>query len=210
MCARTRNGPAPGYIYGFEPMQLTPGFASLRRVSLIAPVLLLTFSAFGQDAAGVPNFHKVNDKVYRGAQPSTEGFQSLAKLGVKTVIDLREADGRAAAEKRTVEGIGMRYVNVPMLGMHTPNPADVAKVLAMFEDKNGGPVFVHCRRGADRTGTVVACYRISHDHWENQKALGEAKSFGMAWIQKAMQHYVMGYRPPVQNADAAAAVTGMN
>jgi uncharacterized protein (TIGR01244 family) len=170
---------------------------------MLAPVLLFVAAAFAQDPAGVPNFHKVNDKVYRGAQPSDQGFQSLAKIGVKTVVDLRQTDGRSAQEKRAVEAAGMRYVNIPMYGMETPKHADVAKVLALFEDSSAGPVFVHCKRGADRTGTVVACYRISHDRWENKKALGEAKSFGMAWIQKAMQHYIVNYRPPVQNADAA-------
>jgi uncharacterized protein (TIGR01244 family) len=205
-----RNESTAHHIYGFELMKFTPGFASSRRIALLAPVLLFTVAAFAQQPAGVPNFHVVNDHVYRGAQPSDEGFQSLAKMGVKTVIDLRQTDGRSAVEKHSVEAAGMRYVNVPMYGMTTPNSRDVAKVLALFEDKNAGPVFVHCRRGADRTGTVVACYRISHDHWENKKALGEAKSFGMAWIQKAMQHYVMSYRPPVQNADNAAANSGMN
>jgi tyrosine-protein phosphatase SIW14 len=185
-------------------MKITPGFArSSRRSVIVAPVLLFVAAAFAQDPAGVPNFHKVDDRVYRGAQPSDQGFQSLAKIGVKTVIDLRQTDGRSAQEKRAVEAAGMRYVNIPMYGMQTPKHADVAKVLALFEDSNAGPVFVHCKRGADRTGTVVACYRISHDRWENKKALGEAKSFGMAWMQKAMQHYVMNYHAPVQNADAA-------
>jgi tyrosine-protein phosphatase SIW14 len=185
-------------------MKITSGFARYsRRSAMLAPVLFFAVAAFAQDAAGVPNFHKVNDHVYRGAQPSAQGFQSLAKMGVKTVLDLRQTDGRSAEEKRAVEAAGMRYVNIPMYGMQTPNSADVAKALAMFEDKNAGTVFVHCKRGADRTGTVIACYRISHDRWDNKKALGEAKSFGMAWIQKAMQHYVMNYRPPVQNADAA-------
>jgi uncharacterized protein (TIGR01244 family) len=191
-------------------MKFTQGFRTFRRTSIVAPVLLLSIAAFAQDPVGVPNFHKVNDKVYRGAQPSDQGLQNLAKMGVKTVIDLRQTDGRSAQEKRVVEAAGMRYVNIPMLGMHTPNPEDVSKALAVLDDKEAGPVFVHCRRGADRTGTVVACYRITHDHWENQKALGEAKTFGMAWIQKAMQHYVMSYRPPVQNADAAAANPTVN
>ena len=187
-------------------MKHTPGFSALSRRGLtLGSVLLFATAAFAQQPAGVNNFHMVNDHICRGAQPSDEGFQSLAKLGVKTVIDLREADGRSRAEKKVVEAAGMRYVNIPMLGMHTPDSADVAKVLALFNDRSAGPVFVHCRRGADRTGTVVACYRISHDHWNNEKALDEAKSCGMAWIQRAMHHYVLGYKPPVQNADAAVA-----
>lgn len=173
--------------------------------AVVFGITALATSASAQ-ITGVSNFYQVNDRVFRGAQPTTEGFQSLAKLGVKTVIDLRETDSRSALEKKTVEANGMRYINIPLQGMSAPSPADVDKVLAIFNDSAAGPVFVHCRRGADRTGTVVACYRISHDGWDNAKALREAKSDGMSWVEVAMQHYVMHYRAPVASA-ATAPVT---
>jgi protein tyrosine/serine phosphatase len=62
-----------------------------------------------------------------------------------------------------------------------------------MEDPADGPVFVHCRRGADRTGTVIACYRIAHDGWQNLKALDEARTFGMSWLERAMRSYVLHY-----------------
>jgi protein tyrosine/serine phosphatase len=178
-----------------------------RRGLLLVPAILLAATAYGQQVqppAGVGNFHAVNEHFYRGAQPSAEGFKSLAKMGVKTVIDLRETD-QAADEKVLVEAAGMRFVSVPMHGMEKPNPASIAQALAVINDKDAGTVFVHCRRGADRTGAVVACYRISHDRWDNGKALAEAKANGMAWIQKAIQHFVMAYRPPVETVTTAAA-----
>jgi protein tyrosine/serine phosphatase len=52
---------------------------------------------------------------------------------------------------------------------------------------------VHCLRGADRTGTVIACYRIAHDQWPNQKALDEALTFGMSWTERGMRNYVLHY-----------------
>jgi len=39
---------------------------------------------------GVPNFHTVNDNIYRGGQPSDEGLRALASAGVKTIVDLRD------------------------------------------------------------------------------------------------------------------------
>ena len=155
--------------------------------------------AAGAVAPGVPNFHQVNEHIYRGAQPKGEGWDSLAKLGVKTVIDLRPASEHSCrAEERAVEGAGMRYVNVPFSGSHAPSDEKIRKALALLED-SADPVFLHCRRGADRTGTVVACYRVAHDGWSNRKALQEAISFGMSWIEFGMQRYVMAFHsPPLQ------------
>jgi tyrosine-protein phosphatase SIW14 len=153
----------------------------------------------GSDVAGVPNFHQVNNQVYRGAQPANEGFKSLAKLGVKTVIDLRESGGRSVAEQKVVEAQGMRYISIPFKGMSAPTVQQMEKVLQLLNDNGSLPVFIHCRRGADRTGTVVACYRVSHDHWENGKALAEAKSCGMSWMEVAMRDFVLHYKAPAMN-----------
>lgn len=164
---------------------------------ILVGLLAVGSALFAQGPTGVGNFHRVDDHVYRGAQPTPEGYRSLAKLGVKTVIDLRESGSRSDAEKRLVEQTGMRYVNIPFSGFAAPRDEQMARVLALVNDPAVGPVFVHCRRGADRTGTVVACYRIQHDHWKNQAALVEAKSDGMSWLERAMQHYVMRYQAPV-------------
>jgi protein tyrosine/serine phosphatase len=98
----------------------------------------------------------------------------------------------------------MRYVSIPMHGLSTPKDDKVAAVEAVFNDPAAGPVFVHCKRGADRTGMVVAVYRISHDQWENKKALSEAKSYGMSIFERAIQHYVMDYKPVSTLAAAGA------
>jgi tyrosine-protein phosphatase SIW14 len=174
--------------------------------AVFAGVSVLATSASAQ-IAGVENFHQVNDHIYRGAQPSDLGFQNLAKMGVKTVIDLRQTDGRSLIEKKAVEADGMRYINIPLQGMSAPSAADVDNVMKLFNDSTAGPVFVHCKRGADRTGTVVACYRIAHDGWQNTKALSEAKADGMRWVEVAMQHYVMRYQAPSSIVSSAALST---
>jgi tyrosine-protein phosphatase SIW14 len=159
-------------------------------VSLI--ILAAPFAAAA--TPNLPNFQKVNDSLYRGGQPTANGFNTLAALGVKTVIDLREpGEHSERQEQALVEAKGMRYVSVPLKGMSAPPGPEVAQVLAVLNDPSAGPVFIHCRRGADRTGTIIACYRISHDHWNNRDALTEARSLGMRFFEVSMQKYVMGY-----------------
>ena len=168
-------------------------------------VLVLAVSAIPAGAAdlvapGVPNFHQVDGHIFRGGQPTNVGWSSLAKLGVKTVIDLRRSDEHStAAEAQAVKAAGMQYINVPMNGGKAPNEADVRKIFDLFDSNQS--VFVHCREGKDRTGTVIACYRIMRDHWQNSKALQEAESYGMHWIEIGMKRYIRNFQPFVEHAE---------
>ena len=171
-----------------------------------AAFCLLPAAIAAPPPAGVGNFRQVNEHVYRGAQPTVQGFGNLAKLGVATVLDLREPGQRSADEKRIVQAAGMRYVSIPLKGLSAPSMTDITKALSLLEDQSAGPVFVHCRRGADRTGTIVACYRIAHDGWQPAKALREAKGLGMAWYTSGMQHFISSFTPPVQNASAVDSI----
>lgn len=165
-------------------------------ITVVYVVLLPLLLAAPGDvkASGVPNFHQVDEHVYRGGQATSEGFQSLAKLGLKTVIDLRGGEERVGTEEELVKAAGMRYVNVPMQGLGAPTDDQIRKVLAILNDASTWPVFVHCKRGKDRTGVVIASYRIAHNGWPNQQALDEARSYGMSWIERGMQQYVLHFK----------------
>jgi tyrosine-protein phosphatase SIW14 len=144
---------------------------------------------------GIPNFHQVNDGLYRGGQPSLAGFESLAKLGVKTVVDLRMPEGQSNWEEKIVMSLGMHYIHIPLHGGETPTRQDVDKAFTILADNEQWPVFVHCREGKDRTGMIIACYRISHDGWTNMRALAEAKSYAFREIRPAMESYIKQYHP---------------
>jgi tyrosine-protein phosphatase SIW14 len=157
-------------------------------------------------APGIPNFHEVADHIYRGGQPTAEGWLSLSHLGVKTVIDLRrDGEHSVKAEQQAVEAAGMHYVNIPLKGIVAPPDEKIQKALALLEASPEQPVFVHCKQGRDRTGTVIACYRIAYDGWQNQAALREAKSYGMHRMEVGMKRYILGFSAPIQNAVAEAA-----
>ena len=170
----------------------------------------LALPAFaGSSVPGIENFYQVDQHVYRGAQPTDKGFKYLAKIGVETVIDLREADERSRAEESVVRATGMKYVNVPMTGLTPPTEAEITRILGILEDKTTGAVFVHCKRGADRTGAVIASYRIAHDQWDNARALKEAKACGMGYFQAPRQSYIRAFARRTNDAKlvTAAAAT---
>jgi tyrosine-protein phosphatase SIW14 len=177
-------------------------FLGWRMPAFFIAIGLPTAALAGAPPDGVPNFQKVDDHVYRGGQPTDLGFKSLAKSGIKTIVDLREPGDRSRIEEQIVRAAGMEYVSVPMYGMETPSNEKVVKVLALLEDTSTGPVFVHCKRGADRTGAVIACYRVEHDRWKNDQALSEAKSLGMSFFERAIQRYVREFKPRTLDASS--------
>jgi uncharacterized protein (TIGR01244 family) len=151
--------------------------------------------AAGSQTPALPHFFKVNDHVYRGAQPAEDGWSTLARMGVTVVIDLRregeDGEHSTSAERKAVEAAGMRYVHIPMTGS-APTDEEISKALAVLESQQ--TVFVHCQGGKDRTGTVIACYRIVHDGWTNRQAVEEAVSLGLHRIKLGMRRYIENYR----------------
>jgi uncharacterized protein (TIGR01244 family) len=146
---------------------------------------------------GVPNFHRVDAHVYRGGQPAPGAWRNLAKLRIRTVVDLRR-DGEnnehsTRAEEDSVEAAGMRYINLPMDGIAAPANEQLSTLLAPLQSDE--LVFVHCRSGRDRTGVVIACYRVAHGHWRNREALQEAESYGMHSFERAMKDFILRLQP---------------
>ncbi len=168
----------------------------MHRPAAALVAVLFAATLVGQDSTGLPNFQRLDEHITRGGQPTDEGFETLAERGIKTVIDLRTVtEHDISHEKRTVEDDGMRFVSIPMKGIGAPTEEQVSEALSVLENSDSWPVFVHCRRGSDRTGTVVACYRISHDHWQNGKALDEAKAYGLSVFERGMRHFIENFKP---------------
>jgi tyrosine-protein phosphatase SIW14 len=185
----------------------------ITRLSVIVCVLVLLASASQAQQEPsyreLPNFHKVSDQLYRGAQPLDGGIKKLAELGIKTIVNLRGEEDLVSAEQKVTESAGLRYFNIPMPGLSAPSDEEVARVMSIVNNPENQPVFIHCKRGADRTGTIGAIYRISHDGWIADRAIAEAKRYGMSWAEFGMKSYIWEYykqqlRNRIQPAAAAA------
>jgi tyrosine-protein phosphatase SIW14 len=191
--AEERNVLSPRSEIMLEHRAMKKHFASL----LITIVALLALNAAAQEIEPrypeLPNFHQVNEKLYRGAQPKAGGLQKLYTLGIKTVINLRDDDAREQNEEREAKAAGLQYFNIPLSNKSAPSDAQIEQVLTRINAPENQPVFVHCNRGADRTGTVIATYRISHDGWTSERAKAEAKQYGMGFWQVGMKDFISDY-----------------
>ncbi len=144
---------------------------------------------------GVENAGKISDFLYRGAQPRGEGYDELKKLGISIVVDLRNSkpvkrDGGETREQVKVEAAGMRYVEIPTSAFFGPTEFQVATFLQLLHDNPSQKVFVHCYFGDDRTGTMVATYRIAMDHWTSDEAYNEMRAYHFHKHLILMGHFV--------------------
>ena len=89
----------------------------------------------------------------------------------------------------------MQYYSIPLPGLKAPQKKQIATILSLLNDSQNWPVFVHCQHGRDRAGTVVACYRIAHDNWTNQRALKEAAYRGLSRFERGMRAFILQYEP---------------
>ncbi len=170
---------------------------NLRGISAIAMVMaLLSSVSFSQSAISykeLPNFHQVNERLYRGAQPKKEGLKKLASLGVKSILNLRGEDENTIAEQQEAKELGLNYYALPMGGLSRPSDEQIVKALSIINNPENGVVFVHCKHGADRTGVVIACYRMTQESQTVEQVKAEAEKHGMSWVQFGMKRYISDY-----------------
>lgn len=125
---------------------------------------------------GLPNLHRVTDELYRGAQPTWEGFRELQALGVKTVINLRYFHD----EREPVTNAGLMYEEIPMNTWHAEDE-DVVRFLQLLANHDRAPFFIHCHHGSDRAGMLTAAYRIVIQDWSKDEAIEEMAQGGFGF-----------------------------
>lgn len=122
------------------------------------------------------NFFKVTDDLYRAAQPTAAAMQAYEKFGIRTVINLRGFH----SDKDEMAGTNMRLVELPTHTWAADDDEYVAAVLQAIRQAEK-PVLVHCQYGADRTGMVMAVYRMVEQGWNREAALDEMLNGGFGF-----------------------------
>lgn len=191
------------------------------RLFLIATALTAIFSLLAPSArsaqklAGVsdpphilsvsslPNAAQLTPTLYRGAQPLPDGYAKLKEIGIDIVVDFRDENSQVKDEQARVQAAGMRFISIPWSAHSNPTRAQVMSFFSVLRDNPQNKVFVHCEAGADRTGTMVALYRVALDHWTPQQAIAEMKIFHFHSLYFPHLARYVGLFPSALEADPA-------
>lgn len=134
------------------------------------------------------NFHEVSPGIYRGARPTRDGLLDLAKLGVRTDIDL-EKGAVADTERGYAAEARIAFAGEPMSYLFAPSDQLVDSVLTIMNDPDRQPVFLHCKLGNDRTGLMAALHRVEDQGWTPAQAWQEMMDLGFHRIWVGLSHY---------------------
>jgi protein tyrosine phosphatase (PTP) superfamily phosphohydrolase (DUF442 family) len=125
-------------------------------------------------AEHLTNFYKIDDKVYRSAQPDKKGFKELASLGIRNVLSFRDyhsdEDGKDL-------GFNLYRVKMEAGDITTDKVVEALRIIRNSE----GPILIHCWHGSDRTGLVSAMYRIVFQGWSKEDANDELMHGGYGY-----------------------------
>ena len=182
----TESSPNPGVSPSSPP---APGRRGLRRavVPLVFVGLVVAAGIVGwqfRHHVVAKNFAEVvPGKLYRsGALESGPLKRTLDRYQFRTIICLMR-DGQAddpylERERQAARDRGIRFVQIGMPGSGCGEFDDLERAAAILADDSAHPVLVHCYAGTNRTGAVVAVWRMKYGGWDIDRACEETKRYG--------------------------------
>jgi tyrosine-protein phosphatase SIW14 len=152
---------------------------------------LLALLALASASAAEPRVaQEVVPGIYRSAQPDAAALRAARERGVRTVVVLRSEVPEP--ERSAAAALGLEVVHVPMDGTKMPSIEEVDRALEVVLDPSKRPVLVHCAHGEERTGAVVAAYRVVVEGWEPAAAEKEAIEHGFGF--DGLEGFLVRYR----------------
>jgi protein tyrosine/serine phosphatase len=132
--------------------------------------------------------------IYRGPAPETPAdFRKLRDLGVRTVLDVRKFRRRRMDETcRSARAYGMNYLRLPV-AFRPQRDGSAERALRALVNSCRHPIYLHCELGRDRSGLVVALYRVRCQGWSLQAAYCEMKRLGFSDRLPGLERYFWDY-----------------
>jgi hypothetical protein len=171
---------------------LVAGFLALNALAYRQAYAMMQSAKVSGQNPGVPNLAQVEPGVWRGGQPTEQGWAYLRSLGITNVVKLNtENDASDAPAKK----LGMTIYAAPIslraqLGAEQINAKDLEKALATVPAKG---TYIHCEHGQDRTGLFVAMWRVEKDGWTKPQAEKEMIEHGFHKILRGLWDFWQGW-----------------
>jgi protein tyrosine/serine phosphatase len=117
------------------------------------------------------NLHWISPEMARANQPSPRQIARYAKMGVKTILNLRGVSdtGYYLLEREACAAHGLALVDARMHSREPPSREAVVAAKEIFETI-AYPALMHCKSGADRAGIMAVLYV----HFRQGKPISEA------------------------------------
>lgn len=183
----------PAHMTRYGELIFDSGPRPEESLAVISEDLRARFARRLEGARGVAYAAEVAPGLLRGGTPDEEGVEWLREHGVRTVINLRHYHGETEGER--VRAAGLRYEWIPLESTDAPEPEQIERFLSIVTDEGARPVYVHCLHGVDRTGAMIAVYRIREQGWSNADALAEMETFGAHGVLHDLRRFVGSYVP---------------
>jgi len=141
-------------------------------------------------------FHKVDNDLYRGGRPTCNGLSKLQALGMRTFINLGGADGALHGCEDDARKAGVRFISFHISLAQTVltgvSDDRLRRLFALMQEAPK-PIFLSCYLGRDRTGMIVALYRVRRRELSLQEATKEAVYYGyrphFIGLRKTLERY---------------------
>jgi len=141
---------------------------------------------------GVRNYTKVDATIGCAGATEDKAFASIAELGYKAVLNLREATETGVnieASEAAAKVAGLKYFHLPLNGS-APDPKVADEFLKIVGNTDNQPLFIHCG-SANRVGAMWLIKRMLIDQWPQDRAVAEAKAIGMR--SEALEKFALDY-----------------
>jgi protein tyrosine phosphatase (PTP) superfamily phosphohydrolase (DUF442 family) len=146
-----------------------------------------------QVSATLPYFHRLDENYMRGSTPAKGGVETLKRLGIKTVVDLRSTYDHTDDIGVATERSGMIYYWLPTSVWEPPTDARAQEFVSVVGDSSKGPFYVFCADGLNRVGEMSAIYRVAKSQWTVDQAIKEIDDFGFNPYYWNLRSYVYTY-----------------
>jgi hypothetical protein len=166
-------------------------------------------SSYAQKKVGdtLVHFGKVDEGVYKGSRPRTDGdYRVLQSLHVKYILDLQLIPSLRKSEQKRARRYGMEIIHARINASPVaPSEKHIASIMAILRDRRYHPIYFHCALGRDRTALVAALYKMYYmgmsqrDAWRYMLEAG----FKESWLRRGLKEYLMKHpKPPANIAPA--------